>query len=222
MLLDPVFAPIEAGAPISDAKLQKVVATLAELVNLPPAKKKDVRAWVDGRAKDDNYVTIARKRLVESGLDDKIVQQLPALQAVLLDERREFEVRRDEQSKWLSLPYWKAEAGLVGKSPANDADESLLASAWAVIKVKKAQARLDQKIAMLAHVEALRQYAADHDGNLPAKLEDVDLPLPVDPFTGKAFLYEVSGPTAIIKGSPSKGDEMNPAFNLRYVVTIKK
>ena len=220
-MLDPIFAPIEATAPISEAKLEKVVASIEEVVKLQE-KKKDVRAWVDGRAKDGNYVTIARKRLVESGLDEKTVQQFPTLQVILLDEKREFEVRRDEQMKWLSLPYWKAEAGLTSSTRARVADDSLLESVWAVTKVKKAQARLDQRIAMLCHVEALRQYAADHEGKLPAKLEDIALPLPVDPFTGKAFLYEVSGPTAIIKGSPSKGDELNPAFNLRYVVTIKK
>jgi hypothetical protein len=140
-----------------------------------------------------------------------------------LDEKREYEERRDERMKWLSLPYWKVEAGVGGSQLAAVADESLLGSAvFAMNKVKKAQARLDQKIAMLAHVEALRIYAAEHDGNLPAKLDDIKLPLSVDPFTGKAFGYEVSGATAIIKGTPSKGDEMNPAFNLRYVVTIKK
>ena len=48
------------------------------------------------------------------------------------------------------------------------------------------------------------------------------LPLPVDPFTGKAFHYEVDGPTAIIKGSPPKGEETNAAFNVCYIVTIKK
>jgi hypothetical protein len=220
--LDPVFAPIDGTAPVSAAKLETAVAKVEELVKLND-KKKDVRAWLDGKTKDDNYVTLARKRLIETGLDEKTVQQFPSLQVVLLDEKREYEVRRDERMKWLSLPYWKVEAG-IGENPLTAvSDESLLGAAvFAMNKVKKAQARLDQKIAMLAHVEALRLYAADHDSNLPAKLEDIKLPLPVDPFTGKAFLYEVSGATAIIKGSPSKGDEMNPAFNLRYVVTIKK
>jgi hypothetical protein len=92
----------------------------------------------------------------------------------------------------------------------------------AVIKVKRAQARIDQRIALLRHVEALRMYAADNDGKLPTKLDEVKVPLPVDPVTGKPFLYEVSGGTALIKGSPPKGEEQNAAYNVRYAVTIKK
>ena len=38
--------------------------------------------------------------------------------------------------------------------------------------VRRAQGRLDQRIALLRHVEALRLYAAEHDGTLPAKLSD--------------------------------------------------
>ena len=44
-------------------------------------------------------------------------------------------------------------------------------------------------------------YAAEHSGAFPAKLSDVAVPLPEDPFTGKPFLYEVSGKTAHLRGS---------------------
>jgi hypothetical protein len=221
-ILDPIFAPLEGTAPASAETLEKVVKA-AEDINTVGKVKKDVRAWLDGKIKDDNYVALARKRLVERGLDDKVVAQFPPLHVILLDEKREYEVRRDERMKWLALPYWKIEAAAGGNPLAPVDDDTLLGDiVMAASKVKKAQTRLDQKIAMLAHVEALRLYAADHDGNLPAKLDDVKLPLPVDPFTGKAFVYEVSGGTAIIKGTSAKGDEQNAAFNLRYVVTIKK
>jgi hypothetical protein len=222
LMIDPLFARIDVTAPTSEANLEKVVAKLVEIMTMAD-KKKDVRAWLDGRAKDENYVTLARKRLVESGLDDKAVHQFPPLQVIILDEKRAFESHRDDQTKWLSLPYWKAEAGLLGAGAAGAGNDSLLGSVYiSVPKVKNAQARLDQRIALLCHVEALRIYAADHEGKLPAKLDDVKLPLPVDPFTGKPFLYEVDGPTAILKGSPPKGEEANAAYNVRYIVTIKK
>jgi hypothetical protein len=220
--LEPIFAEINTTAPTSKAKLEKAVATI-EKVAKADILNRDVRVWLDARVKNDAYLKAARKRLVESGLDEKAVSEFPDLQVILLDEKREFEVRHDDRIKWLSLPYWKASPALTDRAAVR-ADEDMLFGELITSfgRIKKAQARLDQKIAMLAHVEALRIYAADHEGNLPAKLDDIKLPLPVDPFTGKAFVYEVSGGTAIIKGTPSKGDEQSAAFNLRYVVTMKK
>ena len=58
-----------------------------------------------------------------------------------------------------------------------------------VFKVQEAKARVERRLGLLRHVEALRLYAAEHDGKLPARLADIKVPLPVDPFTGKAFLY---------------------------------
>jgi hypothetical protein len=220
--LEPIFAGIDETASTSKANLEKAVALLDKLAK-NNVLDRDVRVWLDARVKNDKYLTAARKRLVEHGLNEKAVSEFPELQVILLDEKREFEVRRDDRTKSLSLPYWKAEPFLDNTTTAR-ADSDLLFGdvITSFNKIKRMQARLDQKIAMLAHVEALRLYAADHDGNLPAKLDDIKLPLPVDPFTGKAFVYEVSGATAIIKGTPPMGDEQNAVFNLRYVVTIKK
>ena len=40
----------------------------------------------------------------------------------------------------------------------------------------------------------MRAYAAAHDGQLPASLNDVkDVPIPLDPVTGKPFEYKVVG-----------------------------
>ncbi len=86
--------------------------------------------------------------------------------------------------------------------------------------VPLAQGRVDQRIALLRHVEALRLYAAEHDGTLPAKLCEVPVPLPVDPFTGKPFRYEVTGNTAHLRGTPPAGKETDTTFNIHYEVTI--
>jgi hypothetical protein len=222
LITEPVFAGIDSTAAMSDAQLEKTVDSLDKIVKLDDKFKKDTRAWLDTRAKDGNYVKTARKRLVEYGLEEKFVEAFPPLQVIILDEKREFEVRRDERIKWLALPYWKAEPGMVDPGAAQAESDVLLGGLISFLKVKKAQARVDQRIALLAHVEALRMYAADHEGKLPAKLDEIKLPLPDDPFTGKAFHYEVDGPTAIIKGTAPKGDEANAAFNVRYIVTIKK
>ena len=92
----------------------------------------------------------------------------------------------------------------------------------ALIKVHRAQARLEQRIALLRHVEALRLYAAEHDGTLPAKLSDISVPLPDDPFTGKPYNYQLDGDIAHIRGTPPRGEEKNPGFNVHYEVTLQK
>jgi hypothetical protein len=48
------------------------------------------------------------------------------------------------------------------------------------------------------------------------------VPLPDDPFTGGPFRYEVDGATAHLRGSPPRGEEKNPEFNVHYEVTLRK
>ena len=58
---------------------------------------------------------------------------------------------------------------------------------------------------MLQIVEALRDHAAHHDGVLPATLDQMALPAPVDPMTNQPFGYQVSGSTATITGGRPEG-----------------
>jgi hypothetical protein len=135
---------------------------------------------------------------------------------ILLDEKRELEERFDDVMKTVSFPLWQVEAlaaqNNVKKPPALFADELL-----GFHHVPLEQGRVDQRIALLRHVEALRLYAAEHDGTLPAKLCDVAVPLPVDPFTGKPIRYEVVGDTAAsAQASASRAKRADAAFNIRY------
>ena len=126
--------------------------------------------------------------------------------------------------KALALPYWQIPSGLGGGPSAKEHKEASLSDALVprLDKVRAAQARLDRHIALLRCVEALRLYAAGHDGKLPAKLTDVGAPVPVDPFTGKTFVYRLEGDRAVVRGTPPPGLEGMAAFNVRYEVTIRK
>jgi hypothetical protein len=150
------------------------------------------------------------------------VESFPPAQVILLDEKRTYEVRRDERLKLLSLAPWQIDALSGGEGPGRDGDglfaDSLLPD---VIMMRRAQGRLEQRVALLRHVEALRLYAAAHDGRLPGKLHDVGLPLPADPFTGRPFRYEADGAAAHLRGGPPPADKKNPAYNLHYQVTMK-
>ena len=60
-------------------------------------------------------------------------------------------------------------------------------------------ARPDRLIALMRTIEALRDYAAHHDSHAPQRLDQItDLPLPVDPMTGKPFAYQLEGRTATL------------------------
>ena len=102
--------------------------------------------------------------------------------------------------------------------------QALLADAFlpAQASVHQAQSRLAQRLALLRHVEAVRLYAAEHNGALPARLSDISVPLPVDPFTGKPFRYELVGATAHLRGTPPESAQDNPFLRVHYEITLKK
>ncbi len=159
--------------------------------------------------------------MVDSGLAEEKVKQFPAQQVILLDEKLEFEIQRDEAMKGMALPYWEAEK--LQAAAKEKRRETLFAPiASAVFNVRWATARLDQRLALLRCVEALRMYAAEHNGKLPASLADVPVPVPVDPITGKAFAYQLDGDTATLRGTPPAGWENDASSNVRYEVTIAK
>jgi len=221
------FRPLDANEPMSDAQLKRFLDRVRELAAAdkenpsPGGIKGDPADWVAARAKDEGRVSAARKRLAESGLAEEKLKQLPAQQIILLDEKLEYEIQRDEVMKMMGLPYWEAEKRLAGSE--KELTREHLFPWWpAIFKVRQRAAQLDQRLALLRCVEALRAYAADNDGKLPAKLADVKLPLPVDPVTGKPFVYAVDGNTATLTGTPPAGREKEAAYNLRYEVTIKK
>ncbi len=89
-------------------------------------------------------------------------------------------------------------------------------------RIKLSQLRLDRRLAVLRIVEALRFYAAAHQGQLPASLDDIrDVPIPVDPLTGKAFDYRREGERARLSG-PAPPPEAAQAHKIRYEITLRK
>ncbi len=52
----------------------------------------------------------------------------------------------------------------------------------------------------------MRLYAAEHEGKLPAALDDIkEVPIPVDPVSGKPFGYKLEGGTATLDAPPPTG-----------------
>ncbi len=79
----------------------------------------------------------------------------------------------------------------------------------------------NQRFAVLRTIESIRDYAAKNDGQLPDSLEGkFDLPIPLDPVTGKPFQYSRDGNKARIQcaTTPILGGD---GFEATYELTIR-
>jgi hypothetical protein len=223
MLIRSEFRELDDRTPMNEDQIKKLISHIDGLrrqVGDFNQKVEGTRAWLDARARNEEVVHAARRSLIEYGVPEDRLLRFPADQVMLLEAYRIFEVHRDEGMKLAYLPTWQIDWARFVKQQQGDRGPfgTVLP---ALHKVRRAQARLEQRIALLRHVEALRLYAAEHGGDLPRKLSDCGVPLPADPATGKAFQYEVEGVTAHLRGSPLPGEEKNPAYNIHYEVTIR-
>jgi hypothetical protein len=217
---------IHSDGPMTETELEKLVSRLSGLLAFsreqsgqPP---RSFRATLQAITKDPAKIRAARERLVGAGSKEDEVKKLTPLQVILLDQKREYEVDRDERLKLLGLPLWQFE-GLAGAPERDRSSDAPLADLLPdVIKLRREQGAFEQQVAILRHVEALRMYAAEHGGKLPEKLPDIPVPLPPDPTTGKPFVYSVDGTMAHISGRSNRSESQGPAQTVRYSVTIQK
>jgi hypothetical protein len=219
-----VFRDLDDTAPMSADRIKKFCGEIDKALNDEKPKKpgEDLASWLAARAKDQAVVSAARRRLTESGLKAELVARLPAEQAILLDEKRECAVRFDDVTKTMILPIWQMEAMAARhpkpeKSPAKFADALLPSTA----AVRLAHGRIEQRLALLRTVEALRMHAAEHKGTFPANLAEVVVPLPDDPVTGKPFRYDRKDGVAHLRGSPPAGRENDVFFNIHYELVLQ-
>ena len=125
--------------------------------------------------------------------------------------------------QWMNLPLWQARKGIEAAEKVLKGygrPRTLLALVPAVEKVRRAQARLDQRIAYLRVIEAVRLYAHDNGGRLPDSLDTIPLPLPADPVGGKAFAYSVKDGVATLTAENS--DPARPETNRVYELRMRK
>jgi hypothetical protein len=222
MLISAELKLLDQNAPMTTEQLKKLIAHIDFLRQFDETnpKKKSTRAWLTERNKDEMQIQAARRRLVEVGFSEERLARFPTDQVLLLDAVRDYEVMRDESLKLMKLPTWQVETRIREIKPPKECLFGFLVPVFQ--KVRRAQGRLEQRIALLRHVEALRMYAADHEGKLPEKLSDCPVPLPDDPFTGKPFRYRKDGDTVHVQGSPPRGEEKNAPYNIHYEVAIQK
>lgn len=216
---------IPADRAMTDAEVSEVIKTVTELQGAgaegPVSKLEKAAVKYAALTADDKRLDAIRERLTKAGTSTDAVKAMPKLQLVLLEDLHRFEVTRDELFKWMNRPHPEAMAGLK-EADKLAKDES--AAGWvlgpiflpAVHKVKTSQARLDQRLAYLTAVEAVRLYAHENGGKLPEKLSDLKVPEPLDPISGKSFTYGVKDGVATLTGANPSGMETdNRVYELR-------
>lgn len=172
----------------------------------------------------------AKKALLASGRKAAVVDAMPAAQAVTLYLMERFDREADEMQKWFNLPPWQARPGLeqqakrLKEARRMDLSDALFGQFDpAMVKVLEAGSRMQRHTAALRVVEAVRLYAAAHEGKLPATLADVqEAPLPLNPDTGKSFdaYWTVTGGKGVLDVPPPSGQ--HPAMGRRYELTPVK
>jgi hypothetical protein len=149
----------------------------------------------------------ARRCLIEQGRTAGEVDAMPVAQVVLLYTVQVYRELSDEQFKWFLLP--SAEVGDGFQRADRERIEAyrqkreiipiatLLAPSITVAKM--ASTRTEWTVALLRIFEAMRLYAATHNGQWPDRLGDItEVPIPLNPVDGKPFAYERHGDKAIL------------------------
>lgn len=208
----------------------------------PPYKRPDPAAVeAEARRLVERVDPTARRALAAAGLPADRVAAMSADEATGTYWAREYRVARDEAFKAWSLPYLEGEAAAAraweaiapGRPPAAD---NPLIQAMLVGGPGEAPAdvrlphpwraryqftRVDRHIAVLRTIEAVRDYAAAHDGRPPDRLDQItDLPVPADPFTGKPFPYRFDGRTIVLEAPAPEG--RRPRAGWRYELSVGK
>jgi hypothetical protein len=173
----------------------------------------------------------AKKYLVEQlHLPAEKVDAMPPAQVILLCLDGIKEDVRDDFFKIVYLPTPQAltlaEAAEKRLKSLPDSETTRLPKMLlpAIPKVIVNVNRLERKIAAMRVIEALRLYAAGHDGQLPEKLSDVtEVPVPLDPGTGKPFEYQRDKDAAALIAPPLNVQSyISAPTGQRYRLVIKQ
>jgi hypothetical protein len=173
----------------------------------------------------------AKRRLIEGGRPADVIERMPVIQVATLDTLLEYNRVRDDIYKWLSLPYWQSvdglqnaeERGLVEPKATMTNPLLVLFSMLtpALNSARLAQVRLDRQLDALQTIEAIRRHVA-REGSLPQSLDALDVPIPLDPATGKPFAYRLDGDSATLTAPLPPGAPDHPSYQLNYVLKLAK
>jgi len=167
---------------------------------------------------------VAKQYLIEHGRAASEVEAMPVAKAILVYSVQRYRELCDESHKAIFLPYadgkkWLQQAEEAVKMAASRREEIIPFATTllpALNNAKISEPRLEWSLARLRILEALRIYAAAHDGKLPERLEDIaEVPIPRNPFDDKPFHYHRDANRAVLDS-----EQGPPGLPWRYEITM--
>lgn len=217
--------------PNEDPKIseQKLVKALDDLSRSLTAKEETKKQSTDILAHNLNlWGTSDRSQAIEAliatGMPRSQVETIPTTQIVAWYWIQLYRRSFDDQTKWGLLPYWQAHEGMKAwqheyADRFSKRNPFFLAFVIPTIAAYEIATKRERAVAALQTIESIRDYAATHDGKLPPDLNALDLPAPIDPFSGKSLLYHVADSTFTLESQIP--DDLPPKDGLKYQVTLK-
>jgi hypothetical protein len=208
---------------VSAADWRSIFRKFAEISNIPAGPP---QPWNDATVPQDilsRDLPKAQEDYAQRyGVSAEQVGQLDPFKVVCTFWYQQYLNRADEQQAMASLPYpvaiiqMKDATGRFRRMWQDESLNPILQWASSFDRAVVTYARGDRMRAALADVEAIRSYAAAHDGALPDHLADImDTPALDNPMTGRPFDYAVDGENATLWDSQA-GD------SLSYTIRIRK
>jgi hypothetical protein len=218
-------ADLNAG-PLTEEQVQACVEVLMRYFREPGPLEFRRRALLSKRLTeqyDEN-----KKVLLDEGRSKDKVEAMPHVQVALLAKFHGYERVMDDQMKYFNEPYYKVSERVNQLSKVVEQQgprEKLLFPVvpYDALAFLRSRAQLERKINCQRCLEAIRAYAAGHDGKLPTSLAEIkDVLLPLDPVTGKAFDYKLTADKATLE-SPEVSRESRRYFDeMTYEIVIKR
>lgn len=176
---------------------------------------------------------VAKRALVAAGRPREQVEQWPHMQVAVMHVLLVYDQVLDEMVQWQAFPHWQSgealeavmKRELVLRRPGPNSPAiplALLVHQW-LDKFQLSRDWLERQFAALRVIEAIRLYAANHKGKLPATLEDIkEVPLPVCPLSGKSFVYRVESTRGYLESPPVPSSVDGSIKPLRYEITLRR
>lgn len=188
LLIKVVFSPPWRQAPEGSSGERKAAD------GRPAVREKDFDALLK------KALPVARRSLEAAGVSETELDAMSPAEVAVRAAFVGYQTQCDELAKWCRIPYWQAKAGihqtvaetgrLLKEAGLPWGEGHRVPPAFSLRHIHEAAARPRRYLAGLRLLEAIRLYAATHDGNLPQRLEDItEVPVPVNPLTGKPFPY---------------------------------
>jgi hypothetical protein len=168
----------------------------------------------------------AKERLVRSGMTPQEVANLAANSVVLAYDVAQYRQQAQELIKWAGFPPWESMAGLRAAGERIQAERQDYNALTLLLPAFHNSGRhiawVDRELAMMMCVEAIRAYAASHDGKPPPNLEALSpqTPASIDPMSGRAFEYQAKDNAVTLRGPAPEGE--TKGFEAVFRITLER